>query len=221
VRLAATVAASIPAQALLGGITVLTHLNPWTVAAHFMLSMGIIALAFTLWARVTDRPALPVRPAVRSAGRGLMALTAAVLVLGTIVTGSGPHAGDVKNGKVRRTGLDVGSMSQLHADAVMLLIGATIGVAVLLKVTASDRRLPRSAWVLLAVELGQGLIGFVQYFAHVPPLLVGLHMFGACLVWLAALDVGWRSGRVTVVGARPTESRPAGKSELGRPVVST
>jgi cytochrome c oxidase assembly protein subunit 15 len=195
VRLALLLALSIPAQALLGGITVLTHLNPWTVSAHFLLSMGIIAVAFTLWWRVSGRRAeQEVRPALRHAGVALTGLTAAVLAAGTVVTGSGPHAGDADtSGRVHRTGLDVGSMSQLHADLVMLLIGLTVGFVVLARAAGASRLLQRAGWILLVVELAQGLIGFVQYFSQLPAVLVGAHMLGACLVWLAALTVAARS----------------------------
>jgi cytochrome c oxidase assembly protein subunit 15 len=191
IRLAVLLAASIPAQAVLGGLTVLTHLNPWLVALHFLLSMAILLVAFRLWWRVSERPPATAAPrSIELAAAGLTALTLAVLVLGTVVTGSGPHAGDVNtSGKVRRTGLDVGSMSQLHADVVMLLIGATVGFALLVRAAGGSDRLQRAAWILLAVELAQGLIGFVQYFTHLPAVLVGVHMLGACLVWLAALRV--------------------------------
>jgi cytochrome c oxidase assembly protein subunit 15 len=210
VRLALLLAASIPAQALLGGLTVLTHLNPWLVSAHFLLSMAIIAVAFVLWWRVRRRPT-DADPALESIGFGssmgvsglaLLALTAAVLAIGTVVTGAGPHAGDADtSGKVHRNGLAVGSMSQLHADVVMLLIGLTIGFALLARSAGASRSLQRASWQLLAIELAQGLIGFVQYFTHIPAVLVGVHMFGACLVWLAALNV-WARTRTgsTVIG---------------------
>jgi cytochrome c oxidase assembly protein subunit 15 len=204
VRLAALVAASIPAQAVLGGITVLTHLNPWTVAAHFLLSMLIIAAAFALWWRLRELPAglddgraADSGHAALSGGRGgslrvgawtILALTAAVLAIGTVVTGSGPHAGD-EGAATRRIGFDPGSVSQLHADVVMLLIGVSLGFALLTRAAGAPDRLRRAAWLLLAVELAQGLIGYVQYFTHVPAVLVGFHMLGACLVWLAALAV--------------------------------
>lgn len=192
VRLAVLVAASIPAQAVLGGITVLTHLNPWTVAAHFLLSMLIIAAAFALWWRLREEPDALLAPsggsvALRTAGWVVVALTAAVLAVGTVVTGSGPHAGD--KGATHRIGFDPAAVSQLHADLVMLLIGLSVGLAVLARAAGAPPRLQRAAWLLVAVELAQGLIGFVQYFTHVPAVLVGLHMLGACLVWLAALAV--------------------------------
>ncbi|HEU5267462.1 MAG TPA: COX15/CtaA family protein [Jatrophihabitans sp.] len=195
-RALATVAAlGIPAQAVLGGLTVLTHLNPWLVAAHFLLSMALIAVTFRLWWRVRDTPtaSLPDAPAVQLLVWATVAVTAAVLVIGTVVTGSGPHAGDkAADGTVRRTGLQVSSMAQLHADAVMVLIGLTVGlVAVLFAVRAAPTA-RRAGLLLLGAELAQGIVGYVQYFLRVPPLLVGLHMLGACLVWLAALNVAGR-----------------------------
>ena len=190
--LATWAALSIPAQAVLGGLTVLTHLNPWLVAAHFLLSMAIIAVTFLLWWRLrpgTDVPDVP-GTLVRTLARITAAVTLATLVVGTVVTGSGPHAGDKdSSGKVHRTGLKVSSMSQLHADVVMILIGLTVGLVVLVYAVHAAEAVRRAAVVLLGVELAQGVIGFTQYFLHVPPLLVGLHMLGACLVWVAALRV--------------------------------
>ncbi|MEO6502978.1 MAG: COX15/CtaA family protein [Jatrophihabitantaceae bacterium] len=210
VRLAVLVAASIPAQAVLGGITVLTGLNPWTVAAHFLLSMVIIAVAFALWWRLRDDPEPGLRAAgsaglraagarelraagsagLRAAAMVIVALTAAVLAIGTVVTGSGPHAGDNSaDGAIQRIDFDPASVSQLHADVVLLLIGLSLGFAVLARAAGASHGLRRAAWLLVGVELAQGLIGFVQYFTHVPAVLVGIHMLGACLVWLAALAV--------------------------------
>jgi len=187
-RLALIGLASIPAQAVIGGIVVLTDLNPWLVAAHFLLSAAIIAVTFVLWWRVGERTAAAVPAPVRLLTAGLGAATVLVLMAGTVVTGAGPHAGDVKNGAVKRIDLPIGGLAQLHADLVMVLIGLTLGVlaaAYALRVTP----LRQAALALLAVEAAQGVIGYTQYFLHVPPLLVGLHMLGACLVWVAALWV--------------------------------
>ena len=195
-RALATVAAlGIPAQAVLGGLTVLTHLNPWLVALHFMLSMAIIAVTFALWWRLrhplpADAMASAPTPATLLLARLTVLVTAAALTIGTIVTGSGPHAGDkAADGTVRRTGLQVSSMAQLHADSVMVLIGLSVGLLLLLRALHAAAAQQRAAAVLLGVELAQGAIGYTQYFLHVPPLLVGLHMLGACLVWLAVLRV--------------------------------
>jgi cytochrome c oxidase assembly protein subunit 15 len=210
VKLAVLLAASIPAQAVLGGITVLTHLNPWTVAAHFLLSMAIIAIAFSLWRQLSDHDGTPVAAAgrpLRQAAVVLLVLTAAVLAIGTVVTGSGPHAGD--KGATHRIHLSPAGVAHLHADAVMVLIGVTIGFVLLARSSGASRALQRAGWMLLGIELAQGLIGFVQYFTHVPSLLVGVHMFGACLVWLAALAVTAQTVASRTVTDAPRMSRTA------------
>jgi len=188
VGLAVAAFLGIPAQALLGGVTVLTGLNPWTVAAHFLLSTVIVALTVTLWWRAreaSDRPARPVvGPELLLLGRLLVGVTAGVLVLGTVVTGSGPHAGDAA---AARTGFDPATMAQLHADAVMLLIGLTLATAVALRAAGAVEPVRRSAMLLLGAELAQGGIGYLQYFTGLPVLLVGAHLLGAQLVWIAAV----------------------------------
>jgi heme a synthase len=180
--------AGIPAQAVLGGIVVRTDLNPWLVALHFLLSAAIIATTFVLWWRLGDRLAAEVPVRARWLAPVLVGTAALVLAVGTVVTGAGPHAGDVKNGHVRRIDLPISGLAQLHADLVMVLIGVTVGL-VALALALHSTPLIRAAGVLLGVELAQGAIGYTQYFLHVPPLLVGIHMLGACLVWLAALRV--------------------------------
>jgi cytochrome c oxidase assembly protein subunit 15 len=187
--LATLLALSIPVQAVVGGITVLTDLNPWVVGSHFLVSALFILIEFTLWWRVRG-PAPPLQvpaPALLLARLTVLA-TAVVLTLGTVVTGAGPHAGDLDaSGKVHRNGLNVSSMAQLHADSVMVLIGLSIGLLLVLHAVRAAPAARRAAWVLLGVEGAQGVIGYVQYFLHVPPLLVALHMLGACVLWLAAL----------------------------------
>jgi heme a synthase len=190
-RWAAIVFAGVPAQAVLGGFTVLTKLNPWLVAAHFLLSIAIITASYQLWTatrEVTAVPGPPLSGALRTLLALVVAVTVAVLTVGTVVTGSGPHAGDVH---AKRTGLDPATVAQLHADLVMLLIGLTVALWLALRTTD----LARAAGTLLAVELGQGVVGFTQYFTHLPILLVGLHMAGACAVWLAVLNLLTASAR--------------------------
>jgi cytochrome c oxidase assembly protein subunit 15 len=189
-RLALVAFLGIPAQAVLGGIVVLTDLNPWLVAAHFLLSMSLIAVTLVLYLRIrgTTAVASPIQAVVLA--RGLVVVTAAVLALGTVVTGSGPHAGDLDtNGKLHRIDLSPSGVVQLHADAVMVLIGLTIGLIALLAVLRADAAARRTSVWLLGIELAQGVIGYTQYFLHVPALLVGFHMLGACLVWIAALTM--------------------------------
>jgi cytochrome c oxidase assembly protein subunit 15 len=180
----------IPAQALLGGVTVLTGLNPWTVAAHFLLSMVLVAVATLLWLRSREpgvgQPLLR-RPFVLLAG-GIAAVTAVVLVLGTVVTGSGPHSGDPEAG---RTGLDPELVSQLHADVVFLLLGLTVALLVALYATDSPDRVRRAARDLLIVQLAQGVIGYVQYVTDLPVVLVLLHMLGAVLITAFTARLVW------------------------------
>jgi heme a synthase len=202
----------IPAQAVVGGITVLTHLNPWIVACHFLVSMASIAVTLCLLHAVAERQPRPGTPGpVRTFAVAIVGLTAAVLVLGTVVTGSGPHAGDVQHGRIRRTGLDPGAVAHLHADVVMILIGLTAGLALTTRLLSGPAGLRRAVWFLLTAELGQGVIGFVQYFTHLPVAVVALHLLGACAVWLAALEV--------LLQATPRRLDPSGPdADDGRPV---
>ena len=186
----------IPAQALLGGVTVLTGLNPWTVAAHFLVSTVLVALATVLWLRSREpgvgQPLL--RRPLALLVTGAAAVTAVVLVLGTLVTGSGPHSGDVDANDVPtgdRMGFDVELISQLHADAVFLLVGLTVALLVALYATDAPGRVTRAARDLLVVQLAQGVVGYVQYFTDLPIALVLLHMLGAVLVTAFTARLVW------------------------------
>lgn len=180
----------IPAQAVLGGITVLTKLNPWIVAGHFVLSSVLVAIATVLWLRSREpgvgEPLIR-RPLAQLVG-GIALATAAVVAVGTVVTGSGPHSGDAHS---ERTGLDPEQVAQLHADLVFLLVGLTVALLVALKATDAPGRVVRAARDLLIVELAQGVIGFVQYFTHLPTLLVLLHMLGAVLIVAYTARLVW------------------------------
>lgn len=178
----------IAGQGVVGGLTVLTNLNPWVVSLHFLLSVLLVYAGFALWKRSREgdgpREFLVPTAAVWLA-RVLTMSVVATIVLGTIVTGSGPHSGD-KGAK--RNGLDPETVSQFHADAVFLLLGLT--VATLLAMIALKKPvLIKAVAILLAVELSQGFIGFFQYFTGLPVLAVWLHMLGACLLWIAVLSV--------------------------------
>ena len=181
----------IPAQALLGGVTVLTGLNPWTVAAHFLVSMVLVAVATTLWLRSRE-PGVGqplVRRPLELLVLGIAAVTAVVLVLGTVVTGAGPHSGD-KNAS-HRIDVDPENISQLHADVVFLLVGLTVALLIALYAVDSPARIRRAARDLLIVQLAQGVVGFVQYFTDLPILLVLLHMLGAVLIAAFTARLVW------------------------------
>jgi heme a synthase len=181
-RLSVGLGLGIPAQALIGGVVVLTDLNPWLVSLHLICSLVIIALA-VLFIRRVDRP----HPEPTHDAHTLLAWTTyaagwVVLYVGTVVTGSGPHAGDVD---ARRNGLDPLQLSQLHADFVFLLLGLSVALAIVLRGRPGARSAYLAAVGVLVIELAQGLIGFVQYFTDLPELLVGLHMLGAALLTAA------------------------------------
>jgi cytochrome c oxidase assembly protein subunit 15 len=194
VRPAGLLLLGIVAQALLGGITVLTGLNPLTVMAHFLLSMGLIAVAVVAYERAAGRrvpvPGAAAPTYVRALATGAWMLTAAVaatLVIGTVVTGTGPHSGDKQ--AADRLPFDLEAVTQLHADAVFLVVGLTLGMVVAAAAGRAPSLLARRLRVLLAVVLAQGLVGFVQYVTDLPVALVATHMLGACLVWIATLLV--------------------------------
>jgi heme a synthase len=183
------------AQALLGGVTVLTALHPATVAAHFLLSAVLVAASMALLLRVRegDGAAVPLVPrAVRSLGAALAVVAAAVLVVGTVVTGAGPHSGDAE--QPARLPLDPRTVSWLHADLVLLFVGLLVGLLVVLHVTDAPEVLRRRARLLAGVTLAQGAVGYVQYFTDLPEALVAVHMLGACLlvVALTAVLLGMR-----------------------------
>ncbi|MER5455955.1 COX15/CtaA family protein [Micromonospora sp. NPDC002389] len=206
VPLALGVVLGIVAQAVIGGITVRTQLHPSVVGIHFVVSMVLLLVAYALWRRVRepDGPKVPVVPsALRTLTWLTVVVSAAVIVVGVAVTGSGPHAGDAN---AVRNGLDPQTISQVHADLVFLLIGLTVGLWLALRAVGAPARAVRAAGVLLAVELSQGVIGFVQYLTNLPVLLVGAHMLGSCLVWLSTLAVLWSIRERRPVQPTPDES---------------
>ncbi|MEP7024054.1 MAG: COX15/CtaA family protein [Actinomycetota bacterium] len=196
--------AGIVAQAVLGGIVVLTKLDPVWVSVHFMLSIGLVALAVALHTRTaaiaaaTATPATAATPAqstdpgqptrVRRDLRFLsMALVAAVTVMlaaGTVVTGTGPLAG--ARG-VARYHLPQGGVTQLHADIGWLLTGITLALVAGLHFTGAPRRPRRLGWAMIGLILAQGAIGYTQYFTGLPAGLVWVHVTGAILIWITAL----------------------------------
>jgi cytochrome c oxidase assembly protein subunit 15 len=189
VRLAALLPLGVLAQALWGGLVVRSALNPVTVSVHFLISIGMIAAAYALYARASEgdeRPVRLVHPDIRKLGSVLVGAVMALLVAGVVVTGTGPHSGDRA---ASRFGFDIETVVLIHADLVWAMVGITFALMFALHVTDSPGRARRGVLILFAVELAQGVIGYVQYFTAVPAFLVGLHVLGATLVWIATLRV--------------------------------
>jgi heme a synthase len=176
------------AQAVVGGITVLTDLAPAAVAAHFLVSMALVAASTVLLLGLTrPAPAASARAEVRWLAAALAAVAAVVLVLGTVVTGSGPHSGDAE--RPSRFGFDPRSVSWLHADAVWLFLGLVLALVVVLRLVDAAPSARRWARALLVVTLLQGGIGYTQYLTGLPAALVAAHMLGASLLTVAVAGV--------------------------------
>jgi cytochrome c oxidase assembly protein subunit 15 len=173
-RHAAIIVLGVPLQGVIGGITVLTDLNPWVVSLHLILSMLLVSASVFLVIRVRGGVAFtyPARP-VQVVLAVYVVLWIAVY-LGTVVTGSGPHGDD----DAPRNMLDPAMITRVHALSVWLLVGLTILAVVLLRGTP----VARIALTLLVAELAQGLIGYVQYFTDLPIALVAAHLLGAALL---------------------------------------
>ncbi len=171
-------------QAVLGGVTVLTGLSPVTVAAHFLLSMVLVAVSTVLLLAVRS-PSGPaaVRRELLWLVWAVAAVAALVLVLGTVVTGAGPHSGDADT--PARLAVDPRTASWIHADAVWLFLGLVAALVVGLRLTDGPARARRWSLWLLATTLLQGVIGYVQYATDLPIALVAAHMLGASLLVVA------------------------------------
>ena len=170
-------------QGILGGITVLTGLHPITVALHLLLSMVLIAGATSIHIRRFE-PSINIESnkLTRSLARLHVSVMFIVMILGTVVTGSGPHAGDAQ---AERFTFDIRTVAILHADFVIFLFGITIAFFVAVGTSAQTKIKLRTFTI---IALAQGIIGYAQYFLGVPALIVGLHLLGAAVLWISA----WR-----------------------------
>jgi len=188
--LALTQILGILAQGVLGGITVLTNLNPLSVASHFVLSIFLVAAATSLHSRRHHPFVRTSSSHVRISQYSFMhlILTFTVIVVGTLVTGSGPHAGDID---APRLDLNIQHVAYIHGGLVLVLLLLTVFYYL-----QSDHRYETRRWlgVFFFISLAQGAIGYIQYIQGVPELLVGTHLLGSSLVWIAA----WRV-RLSVV----------------------
>lgn len=208
------------AQIILGRFVVLTELNPWLVQGHFVVSMILVLDAVVLTHRAglpDDRAVRPsVTPALARWGVVLVGLAVVVIGTGTLVTGSGPHSGrsEAEAGasvaeqvaaasEVRRLPIAVHDAARIHGTAMIAFLAVTIWVLVQVRRHGAVESVQRAATGLLTVLLLQGALGYTQYFTGVPPLLVGLHVLGASMVWVAVLHLLFqmRSPAALVPGA--------------------
>ena len=178
-------------QGVVGGITVLTKLHPAAVGSHFILSIALIAGAVLLVERTRNYPDRgSVAPVARNLVRALIFVGLGVILLGIVVTGSGPHAGDLQ---APRFGFEIRTVAWLHADLVIAFVGLLVGYLLLLHFAPvvldgnlTEKRKSEARW-LLTIALAQGAIGYIQYFTGVPEVLVMAHLFGVVILWSALI----------------------------------
>ncbi len=200
--LAVVLVLGIPFQGVVGGITVLTDLNPWVVSLHLLLSMALVALSVWLLLLVHDALPAPAARGVRRVAVLLQLLAWVVVYLGTVVTGSGPHAGDAQ---APRNGLNPGVWSHVHAAAVYALVAVTL----VLWWGVRGRPVRGAVTAVLAVELGQAAVGFAQYYTALPVGLVALHLLGAAALVATSTRVllQARGAPASVPAAGPSRAR--------------
>jgi heme A synthase len=187
VWLGAAQPAGVIAQAVIGGIVVLTKLNPAAVSIHFLVSASIVAAAVLLHVRCTegtDPPTAVVRRDLRMLSGALVAVTGVMLAAGTVVTGTGPLAGHADTPRYK---LPLEGVTQLHADIGWLMAGLAVALVVGLRFSGAPARVVRAGWIMIGSLFLQGTLGYIQYFTHLPAGLVWIHVTGSVLVWIAVL----------------------------------
>ncbi|MCY0905268.1 COX15/CtaA family protein [Arthrobacter sp. H14-L1] len=184
--------ASIPVQAVIGGISVLMQLNPWVVGLHFLVSAALVIFSMLLVNRTYGRtgagaPEVHRRPAktIRQLAVVTSVCTGLAVMLGVMVTGSGPHAGDAN---APRNGLNSDLITRMHVLPVYVLVISAVVLLALLWRRGTTDLLRHGAILLVAAVLAQGAIGYAQHFTGLPPVLVGLHMLGAATLLAASTN---------------------------------
>ena len=174
-------------QAVLGGITVLTGLNPGTVMAHFLLSIILVAISVKIYDYFNNQRTLKALTKIVDNYVKVVTLVGlAVIVLGTITTGSGPHSGDEI---AARFNLDIRVIAWLHADSVLLFVGLVVGLLVISRINPESKQIYKITRILFIICLVQGFIGYVQWFNGLPWILVSFHVIGAVITWIAITNL--------------------------------
>ncbi|WP_247597795.1 COX15/CtaA family protein [Streptomyces sp. RKND-216] len=206
-------------NAVLGGITVLTRLNPYTVAGHFVAATALVTVATVTWLRAREGDDAP-RPLVGKPVKQLAWLVAwvsvALIVMGTVVTGAGPHAGDSSD--VPRMPVDWDTVARIHSALAWIVVALTLAIWFVLRAfdgPVGPRTRVRDLMIVLAA---QGAIGYAQYLTELPEVLVGLHMLGSTLMWIAVVRLVLSVRERGLPVAPPTVPAPA--STPDRPVAA-
>jgi cytochrome c oxidase assembly protein subunit 15 len=210
VWLAAAQPAGIFAQALIGGIVVLTKLAPFWVSLHYLATLPVLAAAVALYVRCAEGTAQPryiVQPLARLVAAALITVTAVMLVAGTLVTGTGPLAGAPSVPRYRF--LSLTAVTQLHADVGWVLGTLAVMTVLVLHLTHAPAHARRLAWIACGLIGLQGVIGYAQYFAGLPAGLVWVHVANTALIWIAVLGLHFSLRERDETGApAPTAALP-------------
>ncbi|MDQ1402360.1 MAG: heme a synthase [Actinomycetota bacterium] len=206
--------AGVVAQIVLGGLVVIFHLYPPLVMGHLVLSMLLLADAVVLHHRARLPDDEPVGPAVAgdvaTLTKLLVGWAALVIVLGTVVTGAGPHAGSNKDRLVERLPIAVHDAARFHGTAVVLFLVFVLLTIWRLRAEGAPRSVLGRAELLLVALVTQAAVGYTQYFTGVPVVLVGVHVAGADAVWAAVLWLALGTNQ-TVVPVASTQARATGE----------
>ena len=191
------------AQIVIGAVVVFTGLNPWANMAHFLVSMLLLANGLVLLRLAEHHVTAPGASAVVDAPFtlfpwiiGLLGLCA--VVTGTVVTASGPHAGDED---AVRFGFAISSVARVHSISVIVTLGALTAFLYRQRRSVSRPEIEGKAATLLGIALLQAFVGYVQYFADVPALLVAFHVGLAAGVWLGLVDLVFAASRARLRAA--------------------
>jgi cytochrome c oxidase assembly protein subunit 15 len=212
--LSAALVIGVAVQAVVGGITVLVELSPPVVMAHFLLSSVLLAVAAVLYHRAGEpdgpldatadgfalrAPRAPVGSGrLRVVTKVMVGASCFVLFTGTMVTGAGPHGGDVD---ADRLDFHLPHITQVHTSTVWILVAATVVATVLAHREPAPAKLRTALGWLLAFLVAQGAVGYGQYFTGLPIGLIILHIIGSVLVWVTVVSVFLR----TTMATEPTE----------------
>ena len=206
------------ANGVIGGVTVLTELNPYTVAGHFLLASALLTVTALTWLRAREGDEGP-RPLVGTPIKRLAwvlaGFTVALLVVGTTVTGSGPHAGDSSD--VPRMPIDWESVARLHSALAWVVVALGLAVWLLLRLVDAPAGPRARTRELLLVFAAQGVIGYVQYFTDLPEVLVALHLLGSTLAWVAVLRLLLSVRERGLPPAREAGARPTVPGQTAEP----
>jgi cytochrome c oxidase assembly protein subunit 15 len=210
-------------EAVLGAVVVYSKLNPYVVMVHFMVGIALLTDAFILALRAGRADGAALAPPVSKVARrerrisvAMFGLLGLAVAAGTATTGSGPHAGGVG---AKRVPITLEDMARIHSGIVIVLVALTLVLLYRLDRTAAPSSVLTRARLLLGAMVAQGGIGYIQYFSHLPALLVGVHVFGATVVWMSMLwffdGLTYRGTELSVPADTVLRSSPAEPSTTG------